>query len=226
MTGQTLSITNNLLHFFIYTFMAIFPIANPIGMSPFFLSLTKNYSPKIRREIAIKVTINSFFIYSISLLAGSWILAFFKLSIPVVKVAGGLVVYFAALEMLNSKPKISAEEEKETLGKHGDIVFFPLTMPITAGAGSLAIAIAIGAGIVGGDFVLVNYASQLLGAILGIAALAVTIFVCYFSADRIFAKIGRAGTDMVTRISSFLLLAVSVEVIWDGVRSLILTSLH
>jgi multiple antibiotic resistance protein len=203
--------------------MATFPIVNPIGMSPIFLSFTKYYSPLRRRYMARKIAIYSFFIYIVTLIAGSWILSFFSLSIPIIKIAGGLIIYFSALGMLQRKPKLSDKEQQETLQNSNDVLFFPLTMPITAGAGSMAIVMAIGAGIVNNGVFSVQAISELLGAALGILLLSFTVFICYYFADRIFAKLGTVGTDVVTQLAAFILLAVSIEVMWEGLKVLLLT---
>jgi multiple antibiotic resistance protein len=215
----------NIIHMFSYTFMAIFPIANPIGMSTIFLSLTRYHSAQERRKMAKRIAIYSFFVYWITLLAGSWIMSFFHISIPIIKVSGGLVVFFTAWNMLNSKPKLAPKEQHESMNQEGDITFFPLTMPITTGAGSLAMAMAIGASIIGGG-IKFSIFTQLLGATFGLVGISLTVFFCYYFADRIFARLGKVGTDVVTQVSAFILLAVSVAVIWDGVRGLILTLPH
>lgn len=221
-----MKIMYNFLHLLSYTFMAIFPITNPIGMSTIFLSLTKQYSQKKRQLMARRVAIYSFFMYWVVLIAGTWIISFFGLSIPVIKVAGGFVIFSSAFGMLKSQPKITQEEQHEALHKTGDITFFPLTMPITVGAGSMAVAMAVGAGIIDrGKFDLVVM-EQLLGATFGIVFLSISIFICYYFADRIFAKLGKVGTDVVTQLSAFILLAISVEIIWEGIRTLLLISLH
>jgi multiple antibiotic resistance protein len=213
----------NIVHFLSFTFMAIFPITNPIGMSPIFLSFTRFFSPKERRHIAGRVAINSFFVYWVALIAGSGILSFFSLSIPIVKIAGGIVLFSSAMGMLGSKPKLSDAEQEEALHKEGNIIFFPLTMPVTTGAGSMAMATAIGARIISKDASISQITGQLLGATLGILALTGTIFLCYYFADRIFAKLGKVGTDVVTQLAAFILLAVSIEIIWEGISVLFLT---
>lgn len=214
-----------ILHFLTYTFMAVFPITNPIGMSPIFISFTKHYSPFKRHFIAKRVAMYSFFLYVATLFTGSWVLSFFSLSIPIIKIAGGIIIYFSAMGMLNSKPKITEKEERETMTKTkaGNIIFFPLTMPFTAGAGSLAAVMAIGAGIIDNGVFNLHAISLLIGATLGILLLSICVFICYYFADRIFAKLGTVGTDVVTQLSAFILLAISIEMIWEGVKVLIIT---
>ena len=217
---------NTVLDMFSYTFTATFPIANPIGMSTIFLSLTMAYTAAERREMAWRIALYSFCIYLVTLLAGSWIMSFFSISVPIVKISGGLIVSFVAWKMLNTKPKLSKEEQKASLTQDGDITFFPLTMPITAGAGSMAMVMAIGASIISTHGTPLHDFSQFLGATLGIAALSLVVLVCYFFADRIFAKLGKVGVDVVTQVSSFILLAVGVEVIWEGIKTLIIALPH
>jgi multiple antibiotic resistance protein len=220
-----MNIFSNFFHLLSYTFMAIFPVTNPIGMAPIFLSLTRQFSQEKRRAMAIRVAIYSFFVYWIILIAGSWVLGFFGLSIPIIKIAGGAILFAAAFNMLTSKPKITPEEQEETLKKTGDITFFPLTMPITTGAGSMAIAMAIGAEIVGKGQLSLATIGQLLGATAGIFLLSISILICYYFSNYIFTKLGKTGTDVVTQLSAFILLAVSVEVIWEGIFTLI-SALH
>lgn len=219
----------NTIHIFLsslsYTFMAIFPVTNPIGMAPIFLALAKQYDQGKRHFMARRIAIYSFFIYWIVLIAGTWIISFFGLSIPIIKVAGGIIIFSAAFSMLQSKPKLTQQEQNEALHKSNDITFFPLTMPITVGAGSMAVAMAIGAGIIDQGAFDLAVIEQLAGATLGIIFLSVSIFFCYYFADRIFAKLGKVGTDVVTQLSAFILLAISVEIFWEGVKALLL-SLH
>lgn len=216
----------NFLHLLSYTFMAIFPIANPIGLSSIFLSLTKQYSREERQFMAKRIAIYSFSVYWVVLIAGTWIMSFFGLSIPIIKVAGGIMIFTSAFGMLNSKPKLTQQEQNEVLKNTGDITFFPLTMPITVGAGSMAVVMAIGASIIDRGKFDLEAMEQLLGATAGLVLLSVSIFVCYYFAGRIFARLGKVGTDVVTQLSAFILLAISVEIIWEGVKTLILVSLH
>lgn len=217
-----MNILYNISHLMIFTFMAMIPVINPIGLAPIFLSLTKQYSPQERQVLAKRVAIYAFFIYFVVLLAGTWIINFFGLSIPIIKIAGGLMLFSIAFNMFKSSPSVSEEEKTETLNKSGDIAFCPLTMPVTVGAGSMAVAMAVGAGIIDRgkfDFVAI---SQLFGAVLGIVLLVLSLYICYYFSDRIFAKLGKVGTDVVTQLSAFILLAVSIQIVWEGVKTLLL----
>ncbi len=202
-----------------YVFMAIFPIVNPIGMSAVFLGLTRAYSNEERHLLARHVSLYFFVLLAGAMLAGSFILEFFGITIGVVRVAGGMLVFKAAWEMLNSQPKLSKEEESESSGPPSEIAFFPLTMPITAGAGTLAMALAI-AGKLNRDLDM-QMVGEHLGALIGLAAVSATVFVCYRFADSIFQRLGTVGTNVVTKLSAFILLTVGVEIVWDGLEELI-----
>lgn len=204
---------------FSITFLSLLPIINPIGMSSMFLALTGNLDPDERHKIAYRVAIYSFFLLLGVLFVGKWVLEFFGLTLPFIRLAGGLLVSITAMQMLNAKPKLT-EAEKKDAERNDEIAFFPLTLPITAGAGAIAITIAVSISIPD-DF---SSHSMVLymGASFGILCMTVLIAVCYRFSDFILNKIGRTGTAVVTRLSAFILLAIGFEVIWKGLLSLII----
>ena len=212
-------------HLVIYTFMAILPISNPIGMAPIFLELTSDYSKTIRHKAALAVGSYCFFLITGILLVGPLIIAFFGISIPIIQLAGGLLVCHTTWGMLNVQPKVSRAEVKESDAQKSasDIAFFPLTMPLTVGAGSIAMTMAIASDIE--RTALLPSVVDYLSAIAGILGVSLTILICYRFADKIFHKLGTTGTNVVTKLSAFIILAVGVNIIWDGVRTLIL-NLH
>lgn len=205
--------------FMAYTFMAVFPILNPIGMAPVFQAMTESFSPDTRHSLAKTVSIYCFVLMTLTLLVGGIILHFFGISIPVVRIAGGLVIFHSAWEMLNSQPKLSEDETNETMVRASDIAFFPLTMPITAGAGTIAVILSVGAscGHVPDLLTVMNYIS----AIGAIFFLAVTVFISYRYADNIFNRLGKVGTNVFTKMSAFILLTIGVQIIWEGISKLI-----
>ena len=134
-----------MIHFhemLIYTFLSVFSMVNPIAMSSVFLAITKDYPHKLRRQLAYRVAIYGTILLIAVLFFGDYVLNFFGISLPFVQIAGGLVVCFSALEMLNTKPKISSDEEEEA-SQNTEVAFFPLTMPITAGPGAIAITLTV-----------------------------------------------------------------------------------
>ena len=202
---------------------ALFPIVNPLGSSPIFLSLTREYSAATRRILAWKVTLNSFFLLAGSFLVGTHILAFFGISIPVVQVGGGLLVMATGWTMLRQKQ----EDEEPRAGPHqmspGDIfenAFYPLTMPLTVGPGSISIAITLGANSPryhGLDL------QPFVPAIIASVLIAASVFLCYASAERLARLLGATGMTVIVRLSSFLLVCIGVQILWNGVKALLAT---
>ena len=199
-------------------FFSLLPIVNPVGMSSLFLGLSNHLPAHERHKLAYRVAVYSAFLLILILVFGPPVLQIFGLTLPFIKIAGGLLVAFTAWQMLNSKPKLT-EREREEHSDSEEIAFFPLTLPITAGAGSIAITVAIGSSI--SESLNFHAIIQYLGAIGGIIAMMSLSGICYRFADTILHKLGRTGTNAVTRLSAFILLAIGLQVIWGGVLALI-----
>ena len=200
-------------------FLSLLPIVNPVGMSSVFLGMSSHLSPKDRHKLAYKVAVYSASLLIGILLLGPLALSFFGLTLPFIRIAGGLLVSFTAWQMLNAQPKLTEVEEEEH-AENEDLAFFPLTLPITAGAGAIAITVAIAAEIE--PAFSVHVFLLYLGASIGIILMMAVVFVCYRFSDAISEKIGRTGTMVVTRLSAFVLLAIGLDVMWTGMLKLII----
>ncbi len=200
-------------------FLSLLPIVNPIGMSSVFLEMSNHLSAHDRHILAFKVAVYSASLLIVILFFGPLALSFFGLTLPFIRIAGGLLVAFTAWQMLNAKPKLSEEEEEEHV-ENEDPSFFPLTLPITAGAGAIAITIAVALNIDSGFSFHVVF--QYFGAAVGIILMMAFVYICYRFSDTILNKIGRTGTMVVTRLSAFVLLAIGLDVIWTGLLKLII----
>jgi len=199
---------------------ALFPIVDPIGGSPIFLSLTRDYAPEARKPLARRIAINSFILLIASFAIGSHVLSFFGISIPVVQVGGGLIVISTGWAMLNQKDDNDrgAVTRKVNPNNVLDQAFYPLTLPLTVGPGSISIAITLGA----------NEPHQLkanlvaiLAAAIGSAFIGATIYLCYAFADRLGAVIGPSGMNVVIKLSAFLLVCIGVQILWNGASQLL-----
>ena len=200
----------------------LFPIVNPLGGSPIFLSLTGDYTPPERQALSRRIGLNSFFLLVGSYLIGTHILAFFGISLPVVQVGGGLVVISAGWAMLQRGADAEHKDVHRSL-RPQDLsgeAFYPLTLPLTVGPGSLSVAITLGANAPHGYSA--NLAA-LSGALLGSAIIGLTVYLCYGFADRLARILGPTGMTVIVRLSSFLLVCIGVQILWNGVRALILT---
>ena len=215
---------NDAINSFLLVYAGLFPIVNPVGGAPIFLGLTRQTPPAQRAVLAGRVAVNGFLLLLGSLFIGSHVLEFFGITLPIVRIAGGLVVSMFGWRMLHSgddpdqAPSADASVKPMTLRD----AFYPLTMPLTVGPGSIAVAITLGSRRPGGeaggfaDLVLVGAA-----AVLGLAAISVTVYVCYRYAERIISFLGETGTNVLVRLSAFILLCIGIGIIWSGYSALI-----
>jgi multiple antibiotic resistance protein len=200
---------------------ALFPIVNPLGNSPIFLMLTRNSSSPARAMLSWRIAVNSFLLLIVSFFIGTHILAFFGISLPVVQVGGGLVVISTGWTMLKSNDDDSRGEEAESRMHSRDILaqaFYPLTLPLTVGPGSISVAIALGAN--EPRHVGFNIPSSV-AALIGSLMIALSIFVCYRFAEGLERLLGKSAMNVIMRLSSFLLVCIGVQILWNGVTGLL-----
>jgi len=199
---------------------ALFPIVDPIGGSPVFLSLTRDYAPETRRLLARRIAVDSFILLIASFAIGSHVLSFFGISLPVVQVGGGLIVISTGWAMLNQKD----DNDRGAVGRTVNCTnalrdaFYPLTLPLTVGPGSISIAITLGAN--EPHHLRANLLAILVAAI-GSAIVAATIYLCYAFADRLGAIIGPTGINVMIKLSAFLLVCIGVQILWNGASQLL-----
>jgi multiple antibiotic resistance protein len=201
---------------------ALFPIVNPIGGSPVFLLLTQDYSRESRKLLARRVAMNSFILLIVSMAVGTHILSFFGISLPVVQVGGGLIVVSTGWAMLTRSDQVDRGQVHQTVTTQDVLknAFYPLTLPLTVGPGSISIAITLGANEprhLGANVL------ALISAAIGAALIALTIYLCYGYADRLAAAIGQSGMNVILRLSSFLLVCIGVQIFWNGLSVLVKT---
>jgi len=200
---------------------ALFPIVNPLGGAPIFLSLTHYYSTIQRKLLSRKIATNSFLLLIGSYLIGTHILAFFGISLPVVQVGGGLVVMAAGWNMLNQKDGDETRSNVQHSVDPRDLssrAFYPLTLPLTVGPGSLSVAITLGANEPHhGSSILFS----IIGAIIGCLLIAVSVYFCYAFADRLAEILGPTAMTVIMRLTSFLLLCIGVKIFWNGFSALL-----
>jgi multiple antibiotic resistance protein len=208
---------NDLINAFLLVYAGLFPIINPIGGAPIFLGLSRHCSDKERNSLALRVTINSLFLLLGSLFVGSYVLEFFGITLPILRIAGGLVVSATGWNLL---------QERDVDGGRGDHdpvtpadAFYPLTMPITVGPGSIAVAISLGSQRPR-EANLTYMALLGSAAVAGVIAIAVTIYICYRFAEGIEEALGEQGTNVLVRLSAFILLCIGVEILWNGYSAL------
>jgi multiple antibiotic resistance protein len=152
---------------------------------------------------------------------GSYILKFFGLSLPIVQVGGGLLIMSFGWTFLHQRDDDAAAPTAQSWRAEelATRAFYPLTLPLTVGPGSMSIAIALGANT---SQTGLYYVGQLVAMVTGVALVALSIYLCYRFAETIARFLGRTGTSVVLRLSAFIALCIGVQIIWNGVTALIL----
>jgi multiple antibiotic resistance protein len=202
---------------------ALFPIVNPIGNTPIFLSMTRGLSERGQAKLARMVAINGLFLILGSIFIGTHILAFFGISLPVVQVGGGLIVISTGWTLLRQSGDDDADAASQPGCKESDYsrrAFYPLTLPLTVGPGSISVAIAVGANRTqGAEWRWSLFA----GMVLGSAIIALSIFLSYRFAERIGRTLGESAMNVIIRLSSFILVCIGVQILWNGLSALLRT---
>lgn len=214
---------NSVIGAFLIGFPALFSIVNPVGSSLIFYELTASRSHRERVAMARSVAINASLVLMGSLWLGSYVLNVFGVSLGALRVGGGLVVAVTAWKLLMPKSSDNAadnDKASEPINPKASLTFFPLTMPITTGPGTIAVAIALAS-----ERPLVDEGtiSFFIGLTLAALANAILVFVAYVFADRVLLKLGDSGARVVTQLMAFLLLCIGVQIISSGGEGLFAT---
>ena len=198
----------------------LFPIVDPLGGSPIFLTMTRAYSPATRRALSRRIAMNSFFLLVGSYFIGTHILAFFGISLPVVQVGGGLIVISTGWALLKQGSDEDQKDVKKSIQPEDPFhnAFYPLTLPLTVGPGSISVAITLGANEPHHQGL--NLLS-IVAAVIGSALLAVSIYLCYAFSDRLGRILGATGMTVIMQLTSFLLVCIGVQILWNGASALL-----
>jgi multiple antibiotic resistance protein len=213
----------------VVTFITLFPVVNPIGDAPIFLSLTERYPEALQKVLARKIAIYGFAILVISLLIGSEILAALGVTLFVVQIAGGLVVASTGWSLLNKQDTEPTEKAgAATLEDALEHAFFPLTLPLTVGPGCISIAITLGAHLrhqtaIGFEH---GYPRRFLAALTGMVLICISIYICYGNAERLVRLLGKSGTNILMRLSAFILVVIGVQIMWNGISTGVQQLMH
>src|ERR1700690_2643842 len=180
------------------TFLALFPIVNPFGGVPIFFSLTTDFDKHERNYTALKTSVFFGIILVFFLFLGRFVLSFFGISLPVLKIAGGLIVANTAWGMVTGTSRITEKENHEALTKE-DISLTPMAMPMLSGPGSIGVVMGLAA-----------HADNLLvyvGMILGILAIGLTVYLFLLLGGPLVKRLGPGAVGAIGRIFGFLILA-------------------
>jgi multiple antibiotic resistance protein len=200
---------NDLLLFFVGTFISLFSIVDPLMAAPVFVTLTKGETPRQREALARRASSYAFAILTLFFATGSLILNFFQISIDALRIAGGLMILSSAYGMFGQKESLDPDEQQEARAKE-DIAFSPLAMPILSGPGAIAIIIGMTANAGG-------FGLKYLLILLAIFAVCVSSYWVMRISDTIMQKMGSTMVKSFTRIMGFILLCIGVQFIVNGI---------
>lgn len=206
-----------LLNDILLAFLAILPVVNPFSKPPIFISITEGLTPSEQRSQAFKACGYAFLILLVSLVAGTFILKFFSISLPAVQIAGGLLIARTGFQMLGPQQKEHHQthaEEQEARGKE-DVSFVPLAMPLLAGPGSMAVMINLATE--------VQFWGEWLIFITAAAAVCVISYFVLVESLRLVRVLGVNGMNALSKLMGFLLLALAVQFIINGTSGALTT---
>lgn len=200
-----------IIELFVAAFATIFSIVDPIGIIPIFKGLTFQYTPEQRRSIIKKSVVFALIILLVFAVFGYFIFAFFGITINAFKVAGGILIFKVAFDMLQgeiAKSKMTKADEDEAYEREA-IALFPLGVPLLAGPGAISAVM----------IYMTNVSSDIMNQAVVLIAVLLTMAMVYLSlvfADRIFSRIGRIGSMAVMRLMGLILAAFAVQIFAQG----------
>lgn len=214
---------NSFINLVFIGIIALFPVINPVGSAIVLSSYFEKLTVAEKRKAVSKIVLYAFFICITALFAGHYILELFGISVPVVRIAGGILICRMGWGFLEGKQ--SKEDTTQHNGAHNsyasiaDKLFYPITFPVTTGAGTISVLFTLSAhaNASGGK----NYYLGLCAILISILVLCAMIYVCYLNSRRVIHKLGNTGEQIVKQISAFLIFCVGLEISFTGLSELI-----
>lgn len=197
--------------FLITSFVTLFVIIDPIGLTPIFLALTQGMTPRERRGVAIRASLTATFILALFTLFGEAVLAFAGISMPAFRVAGGILLFLTALDMLFERRTKRRKHQGEEATEAEDPSVFPISIPLIAGPGSIATVI-----LLAGQKPGIEGFALVMSIVIAVLALMLVMFMVSGVLERL---LGKTGINVVTRLLGMLLAALSVQFVLDGLRA-------
>lgn len=217
-----------LFEFFPIAFSALFPLINPFGSAIIFLGLVGPADQVVYRRLARGVAWRTVLFLVVVDLVGALILTFFGISLPVIQVAGGLVLASMGWQLLN-KPDADVQPAEaphpaDSIVSLDSKLFYPFTFPLTAGPGTVVVTLTLAAH--AEEHLTIDSVFSQLGLFLAIVVLCVMVYFTYSYAPAISRKISPQTVHGILRIIAFILLAIGVQIFWRGAELLIQQALH
>lgn len=213
------------LHYIFIGFIALFPVVNPLGTAFIVSPYLSGVSGREKIKAVKRIAVYAFGICLITLLAGHWVLELFGLSIPIIQVAGGIMICKIGWDFLT--PAGQAKEEKPAAGetdagKETEIdnkLFYPITFPITTGAGTLSVLLTLSAH--GTNRNINKYLINTAAIMIAVTGICFLIFLCYVNANKLINYLGSQREKIVNSIMAFLIFCVGLQIAVEGVTRII-----
>ena len=195
----------------ITAFTTLFIIIDPPGLAPVFIALTQGMTAAQRRAIALRAFLVALGLMMVFLFAGEAVLGFIGISMDAFRIAGGILLFLTALDMLFQRRQARREgEAAEGQAEHDDPSVFPLALPLIVGPGAITTVILLAGQSTG---------AADLGAVAGVVlAVLFIVFLAFLAAPTIERALGKTGLNIVTRVLGMLLAALAVQFVLDGLR--------
>ena len=210
------------IHLLFIGIISLFPVVNPIGsalmVTHYFTSLNKQE----KRNAVTKIVLYAFFLCVITLFAGHWILELFGITIPVIQLAGGVMICKTGWELLtdnkSSENKTDGTIELVIKDELQNKLFFPITFPITTGAGTMAVLFTLGAHSASQNFT--TYLLNTTALMLSIVVMCVLVYFLYMNTQTLLKYTGSNGEKIINRIVAFLTFCVGLQIAITGIKAL------
>lgn len=213
------------VHLVFIGIITLFPVVNPIGtafiLNPYFDNLTR----KERKNAVKKIAVYAFIICTVTLFAGHWILELFGISIPVIQLAGGIMICKMGWESLSADSDSTESQVKAAhtavavaSSRLQDKLFYPITFPVTTGAGTISVLFTLGAR--SSDETTRDYLMNTGALMIAIIVICVLIYIFYVNTKTLIQYMGPKGENVVNRISAFLIFCVGLQIAVNGIKAL------
>src|SRR5215212_686692 len=202
-----------MLEFAFNSFVTLLVVIDPLGLSPIFAALTRGYPEKRKREAAIRGTVLGAAILFLFTLAGNVLLEALGISIPAFRIAGGILLFFLALDMIFASPtglRSRTIREQEEISYEHDVSVFPLAIPLIAGPGAITTVLLYTGG---------RDLAGIAGFVLVLLVVMLLTLLSLLLAPRIMRLFGETGANVLTRVLGVLLAALAVQFVFDGIQS-------
>lgn len=214
------------IHLVFISAVALFPVVNPVGTALIVMPYLSRLDDAGKRRAVRLITLYAFCICTVTLLAGQWILKLFGLSIPVVQLAGGIMICRTGWEMLSpgggampaeqgGSGDVLAAQQRNNID---DLLFFPLTFPLTTGAGTISVLLTLSAH--GADTDLARQALHTGAIMLAVIAMCTMVYIFFLNTQRIRNYLGSRGEAIVNRLIAFFIFCVGLQIASSGARTL------